>query len=130
MKRAFGVVLMACLMALTAKAQLPAPARLHFLNPLHGERVAINMTGNGKPMLIKARTWGFVQPAGDSLGLVIGDKPYFIHVERGKQYYFIFQTSQGARPVLTEKSEREFLLTAGSFSNVVGPTEYLLNKTQ
>ncbi|GAB3970319.1 hypothetical protein GCM10028806_18180 [Spirosoma terrae] len=64
---------------------------------------------------------------GDSLGLAVDGKYHSIHFEPNKQYYFMIETSYGSRPMVTEKSEREFILTA-TINSVKGPENYTLTK--
>jgi hypothetical protein len=95
-------------------AQALPPASVHFLNIGYGQFFEIKTRANQKEgIILKPKTWTLIQPEGDSLGLVFKDNGIFIHVEPGKQYYFVIQTDYGSRPVVTEKAEREFLLTAG-----------------
>jgi hypothetical protein len=77
--------------------------------------------------VIKKHTWAIIRPASDSLGFIINSTPHFLHFEPNKQYYFVVEHSNGTSPIITEKSEREFVLTA-TVSSVKGPEEYDLTK--
>ena len=113
-----------CLLSLESKAQSKQPAKVHFLNLVVGTTAEVRTTfDEKKPILLKARNWVVIQTMGDSLGLVVDDKSHTIHFESSKQYYFVIQNSYGSRPVMTEKSEREFVLTA-TINSVKGPEEY------
>jgi len=128
MKALIGILALVCFVSLESKAQSLQPAKVHFLNLVVGTNAEVKTTfDEKKPILLKARTWVVVQTAGDSLGLVVDGKSHTIHFESGKQYYFVIQTSYGSRPVMTEKSEREFVLTA-TINSVKGPEEYSQTK--
>lgn len=117
-----------CLLNLGSKAQSQYPAKVHFLNLVVGTTAEVKTSvDEKKPILLKARTWVVVQTVGDSLGLMVDGKAHSIHFEAGKQYYFVIQSSYGTRPVITEKSEREFVLTA-TINSVKGPEEYTQSK--
>jgi len=81
----------------------------------------------GGSVILKSRTWHLIQTTADSIGFFVDSKPYYLHFEPVKQYYFIVQTSYGSRPVVTEKSEREFILTA-TIESIKGPEIHILNK--
>ncbi len=129
MKRWYLLVVTICLLSLSSRAQTPAPARIHFLNLMIANYAEIKVAANEKkPIVIKFRTWVTVQSVSDSIGFVINNKAYFLHFEPGKQYYFVIQSTHTTRPTVTEKSEREFLLTAG-MNSIKGPEEYVLTET-
>lgn len=126
MKKIIGITLLSCALGLTGMAQ-KAPARIHFLNTQQVELTAIRMAANpDKPILIKGRVWAVFETM-DSLGVMIDDKPYYMHFEPGKQYYFVGQTGYGSRIVITEKTEREFIFTA-SLNGAKGPKEFRVEK--
>ena len=128
MKALIGIITIACLLSISSKAQSLAATKLHFLNVTVGLTIPEVKTANEpeKPILLKSRTWVTIQPVGDSLGLVLNGKPYFIHFEPHKEYYFILQPSYNSRPVITEKSAREFILTA-TINSAKGPELYVLS---
>ncbi len=126
MKILIAVLVVLCLIRTTSKAQ--QTAKVHFLNLVVGANAEVKTTvDQRKPILLKSRTWTVIQPAGDSLGLVVDGKPYFIHFDPDKQYYFVIQSSYTSRPVVTEKSEREFIMTA-AINSVKGPEEVITTR--
>ncbi|GAB3540493.1 hypothetical protein [Spirosoma fluminis] len=129
MKTLFGVIAIASLLSTSTKAQSSAPTRIHFMNLTMGINIPEVKTTieSTKPILLKRSTWVTVETVGDSLGLVIDGKPYFIHFVPNKQYYFVLQSSNGSRPIITEKSEQEFALTA-TIDNVKRLEAYSLGK--
>ncbi|MBD2705271.1 hypothetical protein IC229_31930 [Spirosoma sp. BT702] len=128
MKKLFGVLAIAYWLSLSASAQSLSPAKIHIYNGIAGIPIEIKTILNeSTPLRIRSRTWTIIQTNGDSLGFVINNKPYFLHFESGKQYYFVAQISQGSHVVITEKSEREFILTA-TISSAKGPEEYNLSR--
>ncbi|GAB3494687.1 hypothetical protein GCM10027341_11130 [Spirosoma knui] len=95
---------------------------------MNAERVEVETTLNQrKPIVLKSHTWTVIRPTGDSLGFIVNGHPHFLHFEPNKQYYFVVQHSNGSSPIIIEKSEREFILTA-TISSVKGPEEYDLTK--
>jgi hypothetical protein len=126
MKFLIGLTLIACSISTVSYPQ--SPAKIHLLNPMNSERVELKTTLNQrKPIVIKSHTWVVIRPVSDSLGFIVNGHPHFLHFEPNKQYYFIVQYSNGSSPIITEKSEREFILTAAIYS-VKGPEEYELTK--
>jgi len=126
MKKIIGITLLIGSISFTGKAQ-QAPARIHFLNTQQLQMTAIRMAANpDKPILIKGRVWAVFETM-DSLGVMIDDRPYYMHFEPGKQYYFVGQTGYGSRLVVTEKTEREFILTA-TLNGAKGPEEFRVEK--
>ena len=124
MKTLIGIMILVFLANVVSKGQSLPPAKVHFLNVMVGINAEITTTiDKKKPIQLKSRRWVVVQVVGDSLGFVIDGKPYFVHFEPNKQYYFVVQASYGSRPVITEKSEREFILTA-AMNSVKGPEYY------
>jgi len=128
MKTKAYLIVFACLLGLASQAQSLAPARVHFLNAIQGLNVEFKTGTNSKqPIIVKSHSWVTVRVMDDSLGFVVDNKTYFLHFEPNKQYYFIIQTAHGSRPTITEKSEREFILTA-SAESVKGPVEVTVDK--
>lgn len=128
MKTKAYLIVFACLLSLASQAQSLVPARVHFLNAIQGLNVEFKTGANSKQsIIVKSHSWVTVQTMGDSLGFVVDNKTYFLHFEPNKQYYFIIQTAHGSRPIITEKSEREFILTA-SAESVKGPVEVTVDK--
>jgi hypothetical protein len=129
MKAFIGITVIACLLSTSAIAQSTTPTRIHFLNLIVGINTPeVKTTLNpDKSILIKARTWVTIETVGDSLGLLIDGKPYFVHFAPNKQYYFVLNSSYTSRAVISEKTEQEFMLTA-SIDNVKGPEVYSLGK--
>ncbi|AQG82100.1 hypothetical protein [Spirosoma montaniterrae] len=127
MKALIGVVIITCLLSVSSKAQSATPAKLHFLNVINGLSKPEIKTANEmkKPILLKSRTWVTIQTAGDSLGLILNGKPYSIRFEPNKEYYFVLQANYTGW-VITEKSEREFILTA-AVNSAKGPEIYVLS---
>ncbi|WP_338876402.1 hypothetical protein WBJ53_12215 [Spirosoma sp. SC4-14] len=129
MKTTAYFIVFTCLLSLASQAQSLAPARIHFLNTMVGLNAELRMGTDGpkQSIVIKARHWITVQVKGDSLGFLVDDKTYFLHFEPNRQYYFIIHKAHDSRPVITEKSEREFILTA-SAESVKGPEEFTVDK--
>lgn len=129
MKTLIGILALTCLLGTNSKAQSPTPARIHFMNLIAGINTPeVKTTLNSdKSILLKARTWVTIETVGDSLGLLIDGKPYFVRFAPNKQYYFVLNSSYTSRPVISEKSEQEFMLTA-SIDNVKGPEVYSFSK--
>ncbi|GAB3710614.1 hypothetical protein GCM10027592_47470 [Spirosoma flavus] len=126
MKKLFGGLAITCWLSLSANAQSLPPTRIHIFNGLTAIPIEIKTTLNeANPLRIRSRMWAIIQFQGDSLGFVVNDKPYFLHFEPGKQYYFVAQSSHTSLAVFTEKSEREFILTA-SVASGKGPEAYNL----
>ncbi|WP_420147125.1 hypothetical protein [Spirosoma sp.] len=127
MRKLFGVLAITYCLSLSTKAQSLPPAKIHIYNGIAGTPIETRTTLNeSAPLRIKWRTWAIIQVR-DSLGFVINNKPYFLHFEPGKQYYFVAQISQGDHGIVTEKSAREFILTA-NISSAKGPEEYNLSR--
>jgi len=119
---------MLCLLILSGKAQSVPPARIHFFNAVAGSYAELKVTGYDKNLIkVRSRTWVIIQTAGDSVGFLVNNKPYFVHFEPGKQYYFVAQVNTATHMVITEKSEREFIMTV-SINSAKGPEEYNLTK--
>lgn len=126
MKTLTGLMLVACSMSTVSNAQ--SPAKIHLLNLVNLWNAEVKTTlDQRKPILLKPHTWVVIQPIGDSLGFVVNGHPHFVHFEPNKQYYFVVQSSNGSRPEITEKSEREFILTA-AINSIKGPEAYDLTK--
>ena len=128
MKILIWLIVIIFLLSLDGKAQSLSSIKIHFLNSMVGMSAELKTTFESKnPIRIKPRAWVVIQPAGDSLSFIVDNKPYLLHFEPNKQYYFIIQVGHFSRPVITEKSEREFILTATTES-ARGPEEYILSK--
>ncbi|MVM34579.1 hypothetical protein GO755_31410 [Spirosoma sp. HMF4905] len=128
MKALIGIIISICLLGINGQAQVPTSTKVHFLNSMIGLNAELKTTIDPKnPIRIKPRTWAIIQPAGDSLGFIIDNKPYFLHFSPNKHYYFVIQAGHFSRPVITEKSEQEFILSAAAES-AKGPEEYILSK--
>ncbi|MBO0939819.1 hypothetical protein J2I47_24960 [Fibrella sp. HMF5335] len=66
-----------------------------------------------KPIRLKVCCPTLVEVDADTLGLLIGGKPVFIPVERGKSYYFRMASNTG----LFETTPLEFWLNLSIYSN-------------
>lgn len=122
------VLLIGCLISSILYGQTTPVTRIHFFNGMAGVSADIKTTANQlKPITIKSRTWAIFQTTADSLGFMVNNKPYFIHFAPGKQYYFVIALGNlaGSHAVVSETSEREFILTA-SLNSAKGPEEYSL----
>lgn len=130
MKTLIGILVCICTLCCRSEAQTSPSARIHFLNTMSaGLRADLKLTADPKnPIKLKSSDWVVVQTVGDSLGFVIDNKPYWLHFEPNKQYYFLIQTSHYSQPLMIEKSEREFMLTALLMS-ATGPREIKLGET-
>lgn len=115
-----------CLVSLESLAQ--SPARIHFLNTTVGMSAELKTSLDPKKsVIVRSNRWVRVEAPGDSLGIVIDSKTYFLHFEPNKQYYFVVHSAHGNRSMITEKSEREFMLTA-ALRSTKGPEEYTIDK--
>ncbi|GAB3895059.1 hypothetical protein [Spirosoma agri] len=127
MKKLLSIIFITLLTHSLVNAQAAALVKVNIFNAAAGVSVDIQTANSPeKPIHIKSRTWIIVQTTGDSLALIINKKPYSIHFEPGKPYYFVAQAGPTAHLTMTEKSEREFLLTAAA-SNARGPEEYTIS---
>ncbi|MFD2571178.1 hypothetical protein ACFSUS_11065 [Spirosoma soli] len=128
MKKLIAAVIITCLISAGGKAQVVAPAKINLLNMISGTFYEIRTsTDEKKPIQVKSRTWVVIQTIGDSLSFIIDNKPYFLHFDSGKQYYFVIEGGYNSRPVITEKSKREFIMTA-NINSVKGPEEAIVSK--
>ena len=128
MKTLIGIMAIICLLGFNGKAQSLSSTKIHFLNVMGAMTAELKTTINPKnPIRIKSRTWIVIRPVSDSLSFIVDNKFYLLHFEPNKQYYFVIRAGYYSSPVITEKSEREFILTATAAS-ARGPEEYILSK--
>ncbi len=127
--KAFLIIAAILLIRFSTNAQNNHPAKIYLLNASgSGHSITLQTTDSGNPITIKPRRWAIIQlNIGDSLGLLISKKPYFIHFERGKNYYFIAKSDYTPATAVTEKTEQEFLLSV-QFNTADKPDEYILDK--
>lgn len=127
MKTLVGTIAIFCLLSLSGKAQPLNSTKIHLLNTMLKSAELKTTVDPNNPIRVKPRTWVFIQPVGDSLSFIVDNKSYLLHFEPNRQYYFVIQAGYYSYPQITEKSEREFVLTAATES-AKGPEEYTLSK--
>ena len=132
MKKLIVLTILSLLGYLNADAQTTASTKIYILNASGGigKLLRIQPAGATKKTIdIKSSHWAIIQLNADSLGLLTNDKPYFMHFERGKSYYFVAHSDYFPVFLVNELSEREFLLTVHA-NNSGKPEEYTLDNQQ
>ncbi|GAB3916745.1 hypothetical protein [Larkinella terrae] len=125
MKNVIGIL--AILLGLAPFSFGQKPTRLHFLNTASTIGAPrLRTTRNlDKDIKILKNEWTVVQTDEDSLGIVFEDRPYYIHLNPGKSYYFVISTGERLTYWVREVSESEFLLNA-HFNRSTKAPEYRL----
>ena len=130
MKKLTAIITFFCLLSLSAVAQSGKPIKIYFLNGvinLGTTDLKVVADGN-KTISVKQRSWVIIESVSDSVGFLVNDKPYFIHFEPGKSYYFSAHKEYGSTiTFVKEESEQTFMMMV-SISSVRGPEEYKLGK--
>ena len=130
MKKLLGIVIVFCLMSSFSMAQSAKPTKIYFYNGvINFGTIDLKVTADvNKPISVKQRSWVILDMVGDSLGFFVNDKPFFVHFEQGKSYYFIARRNHASNVTfVTEESERSFIMTV-SVNSAKGPEEYKLGK--
>src|SRR5690349_21215086 len=109
MKNVAGIL--AVFLGLVSFSYGQTPTRMHFLNATSNMWTPrIRTTRNlDKDIKILNNEWAVIQTDEDSLGIMIEDRPYYIHLDPGKTYYFVINSNEHMKFWLREVSEREFL---------------------
>jgi hypothetical protein len=127
--KALLILVLVLMIRYNGHAQNSFPTNIYMLNVgAFGHSITIQTTNISNPIKIKQGHWAIIRLSqGDSLGLLMGNKPYFIHFEKGRNYYFIASSDYTPATVVSEKSERDFLLSV-HVNTADKPDEYVLDK--